>query len=109
MAALVKLASLDSLAPGGPAGRPPQTLEIEDQRVTLMRRIVDGRTVLIATSRHPFTMPADARPVGPEPGAPWLATRGDLGVACLSRPAHRLIVGPLPAERLIGVGHQVVP
>lgn len=41
--------------------------------------------------------------------APWLAMRGDMGVACLSRPTHMLLVGHLPAERLVEIGRQLGP
>jgi anti-sigma factor RsiW len=33
--------------------------------------------------------------------------RGDLSLACLSRPRHMLLVGDLPAERLVEFGHQL--
>jgi hypothetical protein len=108
MAALVELARLDS--PGeGPEQRRGHALELGDQRVSLVRRIVDGREVLIASSDRAFAMPADARRVSRERDAPWLARRGDLSVACLSRPTHMLVVGPLPGERLIEIARQVRP
>jgi hypothetical protein len=77
--------------------------------VSLVRHVVDGREVLVATSDRPFPMPADARPLSRERGAPWLARRGDLGLACLSRPTHRLLVGHLPPERLVEIGRQLGP
>lgn len=109
MVALLELASLDSARPGGPEQRDGHTLELADQRVSLLRRIVDGRPVLIAISDRAFVMPADARPVSGERHAPLLARRGDMSIACLSRPAHMLVVGPLAAERLIDIAREVEP
>ncbi len=112
VAALVELARLEPSAPqvagdGEPAAqRPGHMLELGNQRVSLAHHLVDGREVLVATSDRAFPMPADARPLGPEPDAPWLARRGDLGIACLGRPTHRLIVGPLHAERLVEIARQ---
>lgn len=112
VAALVELARFEPAAPqvagsGEPAGRPPgHMLELGNQTVALARYLVDGREVLVATSDRAFAMPVDARPLGREPDAPWLARRGDLGIACLSRPTHRLIVGPLAAERLVEIGRR---
>jgi hypothetical protein len=40
---------------------------------------------------------------------PWLAKRGVLSIACLSRPTHMLLVGALPPERLVEVARQLVP
>ena len=105
--ALVELASLESSPPGGPERRDGHILELADQRVRLLRRIVDGRPVLIAISDRPFAMPDDARPVSGESDDPWLARRGDMSIACLSRPADILVVGPLAAQRLIDIGRQV--
>jgi hypothetical protein len=84
-------------------------VELGNRRVSLVRHLVDGREVLVATSTRPFPMPADARPLSREQGAPWLARRGDLGLACLSRPTHMLVVGPLSAERLVEIGRQLGP
>jgi hypothetical protein len=84
-------------------------LELGNQRVSLVRHLIDGREVLVATSDRAFPMPADARPLGREPDAPWLARRGDIGIACLSQPTHRLLVGPLPADRLVEIGRQLGP
>ncbi len=84
-------------------------VELGNRRVSLVRHLVDGREVLVAASTRAFPMPADARPLGREQGAPWLASRGDLGLACLSRPTHMLLVGPLPAERLVEIGRQLRP
>ncbi|MGH9009945.1 MAG: hypothetical protein ACRDYF_08895, partial [Acidimicrobiia bacterium] len=115
VAALVELARLDSPGPaaGRGAGSPEElrshALQLGDQTVSLVRRIVDGREVIIAISDRAFAMPADARPASREPHAPWLARRGNLSVACLSRPTHMLLVGALPAQRLVEVGHQLQP
>jgi len=84
-------------------------LEVGDRKVSLVRHLVDGHEVIVATSDRAFPMPADARPLGRERNAPWLARRGDIGVACLSRPSHMLLVGPLPAERLVEIGRQLGP
>lgn len=111
--ALVELARLEPPAPpeagnGERAGqRPGRILELGDRTVSLVRHLVDGREVLVATSDRPFSMPDDARPLGREQDAPWLANRGDIGLACLSRHTHMLIVGPLPAARLVEIGRQL--
>jgi anti-sigma factor RsiW len=110
--ALVELARLEPPAApvagnGERAGqRPGRMLELGSRTVSLVRHLVDGREVLVATSDRPFSMPDDARPLGREQDAPWLAKRGDIGLACLSRPSHMLVVGPLPAERLVELGRQ---
>lgn len=116
MAAVVELARLQSSTPPeepngarGAAVRPGPTLELGDQKVWLARHLVDGREVLVATSDRAFPMPADAHPLGRERGAPWLAKRGDMSLACFSRPAHMLLVGHLPAERLVEIGRQLSP
>lgn len=115
VAALVELARLEPAAlpmPGNGerAGqRPIRSLELGDRRVSLVRHLVDGREVLVATSDRAFSMPADARPLGREQDSPWLARRGEMGVACLSRPTHMLLVGPLPAERLVEIGRSLGP
>lgn len=115
VAAVVELARLEPPTPpaaanGGHAGpRPGHMVELGDQKVWLERLLVDGREVLVATSDRAFPMPADARPLGREPDAPWRAMRGDLSIACVSRPAHRLLVGHLPAERLVELGRQLGP
>lgn len=114
VAAVVELARLQSsILPAernggrGATARPRPTLELGDQEVWLDRHLVDGREVVVATSDRAFPMPADARPLGAGRGAPWLARRGDLGIACLSRPAHMLLVGDLPAEQLVEIGRQL--
>ncbi|HEV8627647.1 MAG TPA: anti-sigma factor [Acidimicrobiia bacterium] len=110
--ALVELARLKPPAApvagnGELAGqRPGRMLELGSRTVSLVRHLVDGREVLVATSDRPFSMPDDARRLGREQDAPWLAKRGDIGLACLSRPSHMLVVGPLPAERLVELGRQ---
>lgn len=113
VAALVELAGLEpaALPVAGNGERAGQRLirsvELGDRRVSLVRHLVDGREVLVATSDRAFSMPADARPVGGEQDSPWLARRGEIGVACLSRPVHMLLVGPLPAERLVEIGRSL--
>lgn len=112
--ALVELAQVERVttqaAPAEAPGRHPGHLvEIGDRRVWLARHLIDGHEVLVATSQDAFPMPSDARPLGDGRDAPWLARRGHLAVACVSRPAHRLLVGPLPAERLAELGRQLGP
>ncbi|MGH2669391.1 MAG: zf-HC2 domain-containing protein [bacterium] len=114
VAAVVELARIEPptrpMSANGGRGQPPgRMVELGDQKVWLARHLVDGREVLIATSDRAFPMPANARPLGRERNAPWLAVRDDLGIACLSRPAHRLLVGNLPAERLVEIGRQLGP
>lgn len=112
VAALVELARLQSLAPVAAdeerAGhRPEHRLELGDHKVALIRRLVDGREVLVAISDRAFSMPADARPLGRERDTPLLAKRGDITIACLSQPTHMLLAGPLPPERLVDIGRWV--
>jgi hypothetical protein len=113
VAAVVELARLQSPPltakeiPGGVASPAGHMVKLGDQNVWLARHLVAGREVLVATSDDVFPMPSDARPVSSERGAPWLAQRGDMGLACLSRPRDMLIVGDLPAERLVEFGHQL--
>ena len=114
VAAMVELARLLPLTPpdthrGGPLGKGSAWLELADQKVWLARHLVDGQEVLVATSDRTFQMPADANRLGREAGTPWRVTRGDVSVACVSRPAHRLVVGHLPAERLLEIGRQLGP
>jgi hypothetical protein len=115
VAALVELARLESPSPTATGDAQPaeqrqgHMLELGHQTVRLVRHLIDGREVLVATSDRAFPMPPDARPQGREPDSPWLARRGDIGVACLSHPTHRLLVGPLPAERLVEIGRQLPP
>lgn len=113
VAALVELSRLQSTAPAADsevrAGLqgPRPMLELGDHRVSLVRHLVDGREVFVATSDRAFSMPADARPLGRERAAPMLAKRGDIGIVCFSRPVHMLVAGPLPAERLVEIGRQL--
>jgi anti-sigma factor RsiW len=115
VAAVVELARLEpptstAAANGERSGpRAGHMLELGDQKVWLARHLFDGREVLVATSDRAFPMPADARSLGTERDAPWRAMRGDLGVACLSQPTHMLLVGHLPAERLVDIGRQLGP
>ena len=94
---------------GEPLGKGSAWLELADQKVWLARHLVDGQEVLVATSDRTFQMPTDANRPGGRAGTPWRVTRGDVSVACLSRPAHRLVVGHLPAERLLEIGRQLGP
>lgn len=71
--------------------------------VSLDRDLVDGAVVTVGRSDVPFPMPAGGRPLGTGPGAPWVAERGPMTVVCVSRPAHLLLVGHLPAERLVAL------
>lgn len=113
VAALVEIAQLGPpTSPAAPNAEhigqhPGRMLELGDRQVWLARQFIDGREVLVATSERAFPMPADARPLGEEPHAPWLARRGVIGLACLSRPTHRLLVGPLPADRLLEIGRRL--
>jgi hypothetical protein len=113
VAAIVELARIEPPTPPPNGGRAEELrggmLELGGQKVWLARHLVDGREVLVATSDRAFPMPADARPLGRERGAPWLAMRGDTGIACLSRPTHMLLAGHLPAERLVEIGRQLGP
>lgn len=113
VAALVELAGLESPGPstanGESSAHQGHTLQLGDQKVLLVRRILDGREVLVAMSDRAFSMPADARLAGADRNGPLLAKRGTLSIACLSRPTHMLLVGALPPERLVEVGRQFVP
>jgi hypothetical protein len=113
VAALVELARLDSPGPADAkeesSARQGHTLQLGDQTVSLVRQIVDGREVLVAMSDRAFSMPADARPASADRNGPWLAKRGVLTIACLSRPTHMLLVGTLPPERLVEVGRKLMP
>lgn len=115
VAAVVELARLGGATPAGPALEHGtgaflgSTLELGGQKVRLARHLVDGREVLVATSDRAFHMPADAHPLRAGPGVPWLARRGDVGLACFSRPVHMLIAGRLPAERLAQIGPLLFP
>lgn len=112
--ALVELARVGPPVPpagkGGQDGEqlpPAHLVDVGGREVSLTRYRVDGREVLIAASDRAFPMPGDARPVSDERDAPWLAIRGDVNLACLSRPSHRLVVGALPPERLLEIGRRL--
>lgn len=116
VAAVVEFARLPSPLPPDAANGSDATsgvrgpiLELGRQKVRLARHQVDGREVLVASSDQAFPMPGDARSLGEERGAPWLAQRGALALACLSQPTHLLLVGPLPAERLVELGRELAP
>lgn len=112
--ALVELARVGPPVPptarSGPDGdRLPSAhaVELGGRRVALSRYRIDGREVFIATSDRAFAMPWDARPVSRERNAPWLASRGDMNLACLSQPTHRLVVGALAPGRLLEIGRRL--
>ncbi|MEW6473843.1 MAG: zf-HC2 domain-containing protein [Actinomycetota bacterium] len=112
--ALVELARIGPpISPAAENGQngdplpPAHMVELGGRTVSLIRYRVDGREVLIAASDRAFAMPADARPVSDERDAPWLASRGDVNLACLSQPVHRLVVGALPPERLLEIGRRL--
>jgi len=110
------VASLGGGAPADPmaaiveiAADPPAfgSLVIDGQRVELTRDVLDGRVVTVGRSAAPVAMPAGARALGEEAGAPWVALRGSMTVVCLSSPENLLVVGGLPAERLVSWARQL--
>jgi anti-sigma factor RsiW len=80
------------------ASLPVGDLEAGGQRFSLARYQVEGHDLLVATSALAFPMPAGARALAAGEDAPWVARRGDLGVACFSRPVHLLVAGRLPPD-----------
>ena len=79
----------------------PGSVMAGGQRVALLQGVVDGRLVTVGRSDEPFPMPADGHAMGDEPGSPWAAERGTVNVVCLSKPYNLIVVGALPAERLV--------
>ena len=80
---------------------PPGSVVAGGQRVALWHDMVDGRPVTVGRSDEPLPMPAESHAMGDEPGSPWVAERGSVKIVCLSRPYHLIVVGTLPAERLV--------
>lgn len=108
VAAVLHLAR--SLSPAGPiAGQVdhrPRTLVVKGQPLGIGHLLLDGQDVVVAFSPHPFPMPMGAQPLTAEKDAPWLATRGSLGLACFTRPVPLLLAGRMPATRLAHLAAQ---
>jgi hypothetical protein len=112
VAAVVRIArhGLPSLThPGGERGidavsLPASSLQVGGQRVSVGRYEIDGHDLLVATSDLPFPMPAGARALAAGEDAPWVARRGELGVACFSRPVHLLVAGRLSPDEVAALG-----
>ena len=106
VAAVVRLARQTIPSPAHPWGTgassdgslPADSLDVAGQRFDLARYRVEGHDLLVATSTRPFPMPMGARALAAGEDAPWVARRGDLGVACFSRPVHLLVAGRLPPD-----------
>ncbi len=79
----------------------PGSVVAGGQRVALWHDMVDGRPVTVGRSDEPLPVPAGSHAMGDEPGSPWVAERGTVNIVCLSKPYHLIIVGTLPAERLV--------
>lgn len=88
---------------------PPSSgsVTVNGHRVALTRAVVDGRVVTVGRSAASFPMPIDARLLDNQAGSPWAAVRGSMTVVCLSRPENLLLVGDLPAERLVTWAHEL--
>jgi hypothetical protein len=85
-----------------PAGQNEQrrTFVVGGQPLSVHHLHLDGRDVVVAVSTRHFPMPMRAQPLTAGEDAPWLATRGPLGLACFTRPVPMLLAGRMPAERL---------
>lgn len=86
------------------ASIPAGTREVGGHQFSLARYQIEGHDLVVATSARPFPMPAGARALAAGEDAPWVARRGDLGVACFSRPVPLLVAGRLPPDEVAALG-----
>ncbi|MDP1803982.1 MAG: hypothetical protein Q8K72_02340, partial [Acidimicrobiales bacterium] len=100
-------ASVAAVVDAARQAAPPASLVAAGETVILERARLDGRDVTVGRASVAFPMPAGASESGDGLDAVWVATRGDLTVVCLSKPANLLLAADLPAERLIAWGRQL--
>jgi hypothetical protein len=87
---------------GQPSGRGPEIVT-HDQLIALWYYRVEDQPVLVATSDRQFPMPAHPIAMSGSTPSDWMATRGQLGIYCVNKPAGQrsmLVVAAMPVARL---------
>ena len=106
VAAVLRLARhqpLDASSPAPPAEGQRAVLaflRFDGQEIEVARYRVEGHDLVVASADRDFPMPAGARALAAGEHAPWVTRRGELGVACFSRPVPLLVAGRLAPDRV---------
>jgi hypothetical protein len=77
----------------------PVAVTAGGQRIVLRTWRLGGTEAVVATSGHPFPMPARAQGVSGR-GMAWSARLGRLGLYCLNGQTSELVAAPVPAAEL---------
>jgi hypothetical protein len=100
----VVTALVDLAAPSAPGRTDPVSTRLGEQEVVLRRYLVEGGTVVVATSAHAFPTPVGAQP-RPGTAMAWTISRDAVTVYC---PHSRvLLAGPIPVGTLVALGEQL--
>jgi hypothetical protein len=99
------VAMMDRGGPGVGQLRAGERMEVAHQSMTVKAYRVHGQDLLVATSGHPFPVPAGSRPL-PGRSRTWTATSGRLSMYGVNHPSgtpSMFVVAAMPVGRLPAV------
>ncbi|HUA94077.1 MAG TPA: zf-HC2 domain-containing protein [Acidimicrobiales bacterium] len=109
---IAEVVAMASSGANSPPLRSGEHMDVDGQSLTVRSYRVEGITTLVATSAHPFPMPASSHLVaGSSPNA-WMGTDGKLAMYGVNRPVGGgresvFLVAAMPMARLPQVAAQL--
>jgi Putative zinc-finger len=109
---IAEVVAMASSASNNTPLRSGEHFDIDGQSLTVRSYRIEGITTLVATSAHPFPMPASSHLVAGSSPTAWMGTDGKLAMYGVNRPAGNdrksvFLVAPMPMARLPQVAAQL--